>query len=58
MRPQRRRSRVRRPRALLASADNLLHLPTRSELLVSAYVTAGGARLMLLHDGRGEDGVR
>ena len=29
-----------------------------NELLVSAHVTAGGARLLLLHDGRAEDGVR
>jgi hypothetical protein len=29
-----------------------------NNLLVSAFVTPGGARLLLLHDGRGDDAVR
>lgn len=29
-----------------------------NNLFVSAFVTPGGARLLLLHDGRGDDGVR
>jgi len=29
-----------------------------NELLVSAYVTPGGGRFMLLHDGRNDDGIR
>jgi trafficking protein particle complex subunit 2 len=28
-----------------------------NEQLVSSYITAAGVRLMLLHDGRGEDGI-
>lgn len=41
------------------SAANFLRVVDRhNELLVSAYVTAGGTRFMLLHDGRNEDGIR
>lgn len=29
-----------------------------NEQLVSAYVTPGGARLLLLHDARNDDGIR
>lgn len=29
-----------------------------NNLFVSAFVTPGGARLLLLHDGRGDDAVR
>ncbi|KAF8059170.1 Trappc2 [Scenedesmus sp. PABB004] len=42
-------------------ASKELHLKTVdrfNNLFVSAYVTPGGARLLLLHDGRGDDAIR
>ena len=46
-------------RAINTSNATFLKVVDRhNELLVSAYVTAGGARLLLLHDGRSEDSTR
>jgi len=40
------------------SATYLKVVERHNDQLVSAYVTPGGARFMVLHDARGDDGVR